>query len=212
MLVAVFTTMILSQSVGLCLPKRRRAGAGPMICSLSHDSNGAKMDVTDLKIEIPPRKETEKQPETDLRSLKDEKNPLLDPNVRDRLMSKRNAEKTKETAQAQHPADSPAIKELGCAKEEEVWSRLQQTTAMSTGEDVSFSQEVVGLKAGSLSMAFELYASNSNKQESPDSGGKSGTVAPGKAVLQEPCRLSKRKELGWRSALTSLHRKRPLKT
>ncbi|KAK6737937.1 hypothetical protein RB195_020185 [Necator americanus] len=123
MLVAVFTTMILSQSVGLCLPKRRRAGhitklsmSNPEMeqkkvstsstSSSNHDSNGAKMDVTDLKIEIPPRKETEKQPETDLRSLKDEKNPLLDPNVRDRLMSKRNAEKTKETAQAQHPADS----------------------------------------------------------------------------------------------------------
>ncbi|ETN73717.1 hypothetical protein NECAME_00806 [Necator americanus] len=34
---------------------------------------------------------------------------------------------------------------------------------------------------------------NSNRKESPDSGGKLGTVAPGKTDLWESCRLPKRK-------------------
>ncbi|KAK6761793.1 hypothetical protein RB195_022760 [Necator americanus] len=43
--------------------------------------------------------------------------------------------------------------------------------------------------AGSLSNSSE----DKNRKESPDSGGKPGTVAPGRTGLQESCRLPKRK-------------------
>ncbi|KAK6744674.1 hypothetical protein RB195_011410 [Necator americanus] len=38
-----------------------------------------------------------------------------------------------------------------------------------------------------------ISAKHSNRKESPDSGGKPGTVAPGRTGLQESCRLPKRK-------------------
>ncbi|KAK6762186.1 hypothetical protein RB195_023048 [Necator americanus] len=42
-------------------------------------------------------------------------------------------------------------------------------------------------------MCFKFYAKHSDRKESPDSGGKPGTVAPGRAGLQESYRLPKRR-------------------
>ncbi|ETN75480.1 hypothetical protein NECAME_12347 [Necator americanus] len=47
--------------------------------------------------------------------------------------------------------------------------------------------------ACNLPMGFEILSKHSNRKESPDSGGKPGTVVPSRTELQESCRLPKRK-------------------
>ncbi|ETN70330.1 hypothetical protein NECAME_14840 [Necator americanus] len=64
---------------------------------------------------------------------------------------------------------------------------------MSTPGERKFSQKLMGLEACNLPMCFKFYAKHSNRKESPDSGGKPGTVAPGRAGLQESYRLPKRR-------------------
>ncbi|KAK6742302.1 hypothetical protein RB195_009891 [Necator americanus] len=65
---------------------------------------------------------------------------------------------------------------------------------MSALRERKFSQKLMGLEACNLPMGFQnFYAKHSNRKESPDSGGKPGTVAPGRTGLQESCRLLKRK-------------------
>ncbi|KAK6762311.1 hypothetical protein RB195_023140 [Necator americanus] len=56
-----------------------------------------------------------------------------------------------------------------------------------------FSQKLMALKACNLPMGFKFFACHSNRKESPDSGGKPGTVEPGRTGLQESYRLPKRK-------------------
>ncbi|ETN79339.1 hypothetical protein NECAME_18144 [Necator americanus] len=51
----------------------------------------------------------------------------------------------------------------------------------------------MGLEACNLRMSFKFYAKHSNRKESPDSGGKPDTVAPGRTGLQESYTLPKRK-------------------
>ncbi|KAK6732146.1 hypothetical protein RB195_016494 [Necator americanus] len=64
---------------------------------------------------------------------------------------------------------------------------------MSTLGERKFSQKPMGLEACNLPVGFKFHAKNSNRKESPDSGRKPGTVAPGRTGLQESCRLPKRK-------------------
>ncbi|KAK6748115.1 hypothetical protein RB195_001001 [Necator americanus] len=64
---------------------------------------------------------------------------------------------------------------------------------MSTPGERKFSQKFMGLEACNLPMGFKFYAKYSNRKESPDSGGKPGTVVPGRTRLQESYRLPKRK-------------------
>ncbi|KAK6745795.1 hypothetical protein RB195_012112 [Necator americanus] len=64
---------------------------------------------------------------------------------------------------------------------------------MSAPGEPKFSQILMGLEACNLPMGFKFYAKHSNRKESPDSGGKLGTVAPGRMGLQESYRLPKRK-------------------
>ncbi|KAK6765685.1 hypothetical protein RB195_025538 [Necator americanus] len=65
---------------------------------------------------------------------------------------------------------------------------------MSTPGERKFSQKLMGLEACNLPIALKIfYAKHSNRKEPPDSGGKPGTVAPGRTGLQESCRLLKRK-------------------
>ncbi|ETN81913.1 hypothetical protein NECAME_00264 [Necator americanus] len=54
---------------------------------------------------------------------------------------------------------------------------------MSTPGERKFSQKLMGLEACNLPMGFKIFTQNtSNRKESPDSGGKPGTVAPGRTV------------------------------
>ncbi|KAK6756202.1 hypothetical protein RB195_014540 [Necator americanus] len=64
---------------------------------------------------------------------------------------------------------------------------------MSTPGERKFSQKLMGLEACNLPMGFKIFKQNTVIEESPDSGGKPGTVAPGRTGLQESCRLPKRK-------------------
>ncbi|ETN78158.1 hypothetical protein NECAME_10533 [Necator americanus] len=65
---------------------------------------------------------------------------------------------------------------------------------MSTPGEWKFSQKLTGLEACNLLMGFKFFfAYYSNRKESPDSGGKPGTVAQGRTGLQESYRLPKRK-------------------
>ncbi|KAK6763143.1 hypothetical protein RB195_023741 [Necator americanus] len=64
---------------------------------------------------------------------------------------------------------------------------------MSTPGERKFSQKLMGLEACNLLMGSEFHAKHNNRKESPDSGGKPGTVAPGRTGLQESYRLPKRK-------------------
>ncbi|KAK6763141.1 hypothetical protein RB195_023754 [Necator americanus] len=50
---------------------------------------------------------------------------------------------------------------------------------MSTPGERKFSQKLMGLEACNLLMGSEFHAKHNNRKESPDSGGKPGTVAPG---------------------------------
>ncbi|KAK6761997.1 hypothetical protein RB195_022914 [Necator americanus] len=65
---------------------------------------------------------------------------------------------------------------------------------ISTPGEWKFSQKLTGLEACNLLMGFKFFfAYYSNRKESPDSGGKPGTVAQGRTGLQESYRLPKRK-------------------
>ncbi|KAK6742512.1 hypothetical protein RB195_010028 [Necator americanus] len=64
---------------------------------------------------------------------------------------------------------------------------------MSTPGERKFSQKFMVLEACNLLVGFKIFTQNSNRKESSDSGGKLGTVAPGRTGLQESCRLPKRK-------------------
>ncbi|KAK6744754.1 hypothetical protein RB195_011460 [Necator americanus] len=65
---------------------------------------------------------------------------------------------------------------------------------MSTPGERKFSRKLMGLEACNLPMGFKKnYAKHSNRKESPDYAGKPDTVAPSRTLLQESCRLPKRK-------------------
>ncbi|KAK6731334.1 hypothetical protein RB195_007668 [Necator americanus] len=63
---------------------------------------------------------------------------------------------------------------------------------MSTPGERNAFPKLMGLETCNLPV-LNFYAKHSNRKDSPDSGGKPGTVALGKAELQESCRLPKRK-------------------
>ncbi|ETN86983.1 hypothetical protein NECAME_16008 [Necator americanus] len=50
---------------------------------------------------------------------------------------------------------------------------------MSTPGERKFSQKLMGLETCNLPMGFKFYAKHSSRKESPDSGGKPGTVTSG---------------------------------
>ncbi|KAK6762292.1 hypothetical protein RB195_023127 [Necator americanus] len=66
---------------------------------------------------------------------------------------------------------------------------------MSAPGERKFSQKLMGLEACNLPMGLNFFLHVTVIEKSPDSGGKPGTVAPGRTGLQESYRLPKRKRI-----------------